>query len=210
MNSITNSNQISLPSGIKNDIYSLDKMFLSEFPASEEIWDFGDLIHLDSSMLSFTLMRALLFKEIKTNRIKLENVTKKQKLIITKLGLAEFFTNNFHEMFIPTIAEKENGHRLMFYNRFIEESHFLFSEVGKKSFYSGGGILKLSLHSIQTIVEELFIKFQLSKMKGSFYLRTNLNSYFYILNPENKSRIFYVQEKRELPKNFIYFQIETH
>jgi len=210
MNPVINSNQISLSPILKNDIYSLDKLFLSEFPANDEIWDFGDMINLDSNMISFSLMRALLFKVLKDNKVKLENINQKQKLIITKLGLAEFFSNNFYEMFIPSIVNKETGNKLMFFNRFEEDSNFLFEETGKKNFYSGGGILKTKLNSIQTIVEELFLKFQLSNLKGSFYLRTNSNSYYYILNPENKSKIFYVQEKKELEKNFVYFQIETH
>ncbi|MCB1177422.1 MAG: hypothetical protein KDK36_07580, partial [Leptospiraceae bacterium] len=131
------------------------------------------------------------------------------------LGFSKQFTDHFKGAFFPTLLEKTKHRKeppeLKFFQHYKDNSSFLhYKPERKKLFLTGGGTFDEKPSKIQETVEELFRIFDLDSKKGTFFLRTARNSYFYPLDPENRSRLFYVQEKNtiEIPFHFFYIHCE--
>ena len=75
------------------------------------------------------------------------------------------------------------------------------TELGYNRVLSGS-----TFNTIQSAVTE----FDLKDKTGHFFLRTKLNSYLYLLNPENKSKTFYIQQKKSFPIDFQFYHIKTN
>lgn len=193
----------------QSDFYSLDKAGLYEI-SSPEVWDFSEAKEIQFEFIPFLIMRAILHKKITNEPIQLNNLPFIAKQNISKFSssipLNEFFSGTF----FPSIVGSKGFGKLEFYKKFIANYSFYKEIVNTYYVICGGGILEKSNTLLKPFIQELFEVFNLENHKGKFYFRNSQRSYFYPLSPENKSRLFFVQERNfiSIPFHFFYIELE--
>jgi hypothetical protein len=198
----------------EKDLYALEKASFHPFDGIE-VWDFSDAIELKYGFLSFFAMRSILHTKILGKKIEVKNFNNLLKLQLYNLGYSEIYSKFFQGAFFPSLVGKNSNKKeppsLAFLQKTEKNTSFLFYKEDRKKFsLSGGGIYLDKAPRVYDVVEEMFQTFSLSQKNGTFFLRTSRNSYFYPLDPQNRSRIFYVQERNpiEVPFHFVYIQSE--
>ncbi|MBP9888377.1 MAG: hypothetical protein KBF93_18910 [Leptospiraceae bacterium] len=191
------------------NIYSHDAKFFSEIDKNES-WSFAQNQDLSITGLSFLLMRSLLSHNIHNTKIHVTDISKSTKAKIGKSGFAPYF--NEYLVTNPILGiTKEQEIPSVFESLFLENNSFFLNEIEKKTLImTGGGILKEKKTNAHEMIEKLFTTFDLKDKKGHFFLRTKLNSYLYLLNPENKSKTFYIQQKNTFPVDFQFYHIKLY
>lgn len=189
-------------------IYAHDAKFFSEI-AKDESWSFLHIQDLSTTALSFLLMRSLLSENIHSNKIQVNDLSSSVKAKIGKSGFAPYFNELFDTNRILSIANTQSNPPL-FNSLFVEQKSFFFTDSDKKtSIMTGGGILKDKTNAHE-MIEKLFTEFDLKDKTGHFFLRTKTNSYLYLLNPENKSKTFYIQQKNPFSVDFQFYHIKIN
>jgi hypothetical protein len=126
------------------------------------------------------------------------------------MGFAGFFNQLLDTTPILGIAEQKEIPTFL-KSLFEEDKFFHLKEEDRKLIIlTGGGILKEKKTNAHEMVEKLFSEFALKYKTGHFFLRTKINSYLYLLNPENKSKTFYIQQKNSFMVDFQFYHIKTY
>ena len=191
------------------NVYSHDNIFFSPLDRNET-WSFLDRQDIKSTGLAFLFMRSLLARELLDRKIQAIDMDKATKARVAKLGLAKMF-NQFLETppLLEITTQKETPSFIP--NLFFEDKAFHLEEDEKNSLtLAGGGILKEKRTNANEMVENLFSEFNLQGKVGHFFLRTKSNSYLYLLNPEIKSKTFYIQQKNTFTVDFQFYHIKTN
>ncbi len=192
------------------NIYSHDNIFFSEIEKSES-WSF--LLQQDLSItgLAFLFIRSLIANEIFGHKIKAIDISQSIKARIAKLGTATYFNQFLDTSPILAFAAESKSIPECIAKIFLEEKAFHLKEEEKKSLVlTGGGILKERKTNANEMVEKLFSEFGLRDKTGHFFLRTKSNSYLYLLNPANKSKTFYIQQKNTFAVDFQFYHIKIY
>ena len=191
------------------NIYSHDNIFFSPMEKNES-WSFLLQQDFSSTGLSFLFIRSLIASELFGQKIQVIDLNQSMKARIAKLGFASLFNKFLETNPILTMPEKEVS-PISISEMFVEEKSFHIIEEDKKGIlYTGGGILKERKTNAHEMVEKLFTEFNLRDKTGHFFLRTKSNSYLYLLNPENKSKTFYIQQKNTFTVDFQFYHIKTY
>ncbi len=191
------------------NIYSHDNIFFSEIDKNES-WSFLLQQDLTSTGLAFLFIRSLIANELFGQKIQAIDINQSIKARIAKLGSALFFNQFMETSPILALAAPEEMPGFIT-NLFFEEKTFHLKEEEKKStVLTGGGILKEKKTNAHEMVEKLFSEFGLRDETGHFFLRTKSNSYLYLLNPANKSKTFYIQQKNTFSVDFQFYHIKTY
>ena len=192
------------------NIYSHDNIFFSEIDKNES-WSF--LLQQDLSLtgLAFLFIRSLMANEIFGKKIQAIDISQSIKARIAKLGTATFFNQFLETSPILAVAAESKNIPEYISKLFLEEKAFhLKGEERKSIVLTGGGILKEKKTNANEMVERLFAEFDLRSKTGHFFLRTKSNSYLYLLNPANKSKTFYIQQKNTFAVDFQFYHIKTY
>ncbi|MBP7280529.1 MAG: hypothetical protein KBA66_03060 [Leptospiraceae bacterium] len=191
------------------NIYSHDTIFFNEI-LQKEVWDFTENQDLSLTSLSFLFIRSLLSQELNGFKIQATQVSQYCKAKLGKSGYSQFF-NDFLETNPILGIPNKNVLPTFASSLFLEDKFFhITTEEKKASIITGGGILKEKKTNAHELIEKLFTEFDLKDKTGHFFLRTKLNSYLYLLNPENKSKTFYIQQKKSFPIDFQFYHIKTN
>ena len=191
------------------NIYSHDNIFFSEIEKNE-VWSFLLQQDLTSTGLAFLFIRSLIVQELFGVRIQAIDINQSIKARIAKLGYSLFFNKFLETNPILGIA-KQIELPAFASTLFFDEKSFHLEEEEKKSIVvTGGGILREKKTNANEMVEKLFSEFNLRDKTGHFFLRTKSNSYLYLLNPENKSKTFYIQQKNSFTVDFQFYHIKTY
>lgn len=192
----------------EKDLYALDKAAFYAI-GEPEIWDFSEALEMKREFISFFIMRAILHKKKTGQKLELKDIQPSIKAQVQRLGFAKWMNDFFAGAFFPSLVTKQNDISLDFFKDFESEYSYVQLDMKKSSFMlTGGGVLLKPNLRLQEPIEELFQKFDLAKKQGIFYYRTTRNSYFYPLEPESKSRVFFVQERNALELPFHFFYID--
>jgi hypothetical protein len=192
------------------NIYSHDNIFFSAIDKNES-WSF--LLQQDLSLtgLSFLFIRSLIANEIFSKKIQAMDISQSIKARIAKLGTATLFNQFLETSPILAVAAESKSIPDYIPKLFLDEKAFHLREEEKKStVLTGGGILKEKKTNANEMVERLFAEFDLRDKTGHFFLRTKSNSYLYLLNPANKSKTFYIQQKNTFAVDFQFYHIKTY
>lgn len=191
------------------NVYSHDNIFFSPLDKNET-WSFLDRQDITSTGLAFLFMRSLLGQELIDKKIQAIDLNQSIKARIAKLGLATMF-NQFMETTHLLEVASQKAIPSFIPNLFFEDKAFHLQEEEKNSLtLAGGGILKEKRTNANEMVERLFSEFNLHDKVGHFFLRTKSNSYLYLLNPEIKSKTFYIQQKNTFTVDFQFYHIKTN
>ena len=191
----------------EDDFYALDKKFLSG-----HYNDPIEIVSIEPKFISFLLMNSLLYREqFQKNQTVIFPSAEIKKLVFkhySNLNFNEYFTGEFFPFSIPKKSMEDENPLENF--PFFEGRNFSVTHGSRTTRYaSSGGFIGNHSISVQSIVESLFSKFSLTGKKGKLYLRTSHSSYLYILNPNQKKKIFFVQEKKEEKPSFLFFCIDV-
>jgi hypothetical protein len=208
-NFVQEKKKISLEYIHSENIYSHDNLFFSDIQ-TDESWSFLPYQEITSTSLSFLFIRSLLSDSIYQKKIQASDISQVIKAKIAKLGYASYFNSFLDTQPILGLAENTDMPEFIA-SIFLEDKCFHLTEEQKKfTLFTGGGILKEKKTNAHEMVEKLFSEFKLTNKTGHFFLRTKMNSYLYLLNPENKSKTFYIQQKNSFPVDFQFYHIKTY
>lgn len=190
------------------NIYSHDSMFFGEIPENES-WSFCDTQEISLTSLAFLCMRSLLSQELYSKKIKVTQMSQISKAKLGKSGYTNYF-NEFLESESPVLGITNKKEIPSFYTDLFTEKHFFHfdSEDKKTKIVTGGGIFQEKKTNANEMIEKLIQEFNLREKTGHLFLRTKLNSYLYLLNPENKSKTFYIQQKNSFAVDFLFYHIK--
>ncbi|HRG46279.1 MAG TPA: hypothetical protein PLX69_11380 [Leptospiraceae bacterium] len=191
------------------NVYSHDNIFFSPLDKNET-WSFLDRQDITSTGLAFLFMRSLLAQELNFQKIQATDMNQPIKARIAKLGLATRFNQFMETTHLLEVASQKTIPSFI-PDLFFEDKAFHLQEEEKNSLtLAGGGILKEKRTNANAMVERLFSEFNLQGKVGHFFLRTKSNSYLYLLNPEIKSKTFYIQQKNTFTVDFQFYHIKTN
>ncbi|MBK6605688.1 MAG: hypothetical protein KBF99_05665 [Leptospiraceae bacterium] len=191
------------------NVYSHDNIFFSPLDKNET-WSFLDRQDITSTGLAFLFMRSLLAQELNFQKIQATDMNQPIKARIAKLGLATRFNQFMETTHLLEVASQKTIPSFI-PDLFFEDKAFHLQEEEKNSLtFAGGGILKEKRTNANAMVERLFSEFNLQGKVGHFFLRTKSNSYLYLLNPEIKSKTFYIQQKNTFTVDFQFYHIKTN
>lgn len=193
----------------QSDFYTLDKTSLYEI-FTPEAWDFSTLPEVPIEFIPFLIMRAILHKKITNKPIQISNLSFLAKQNISKFSSSILLNDFFSGVFFPSIIGGKEFRKLEFYKKFISNYSFYKEIMNNNYVICGGGILEKANTLLKPFIQELFEIFDLENQNGKFYFRTHQHSYFYPLDKQNKSRIFFVQERKtiSIPFHFFYIELE--
>lgn len=189
------------------NIYSHDTIFFKDIE-KEESWNFQSQPDISLTSLGFLFMRALLYQELQNEKLSVANISQSMKVKLSKAGSAHYLNRFFETNPIPTILN--SGKSPDFHTSlFLEEKSFNLNDKEKNAdLILGGGILKEKKTNAHEMIERLFSHYNLSEVDGHLFLRTKTSSYLYLLNPENKSKTFYIQQKNAFTIDFQFYHIK--
>ncbi|HNC00102.1 MAG TPA: hypothetical protein PLS71_17800 [Leptospiraceae bacterium] len=189
------------------NIYSHDAFFFKEIEPNES-WDFQSQPDISLTSLGFLFIRSLLFQELQKTKLPVSNLSQSMKIQLAKDGYANYFNQFFETNPIPSILTEQKTPELIS-DLFLENKSFHMKDKEKNAdLLLGGGILKENKTNAHALIEKLFSYFDLSNVYGHLFLRTKSSSYLYLLNPENKSKTFYIQQKNLFSIDFQFYHIK--